>query len=58
MTPQQITERQIAKIQRMTSAEEIDGYEEEARKRGFIPEELPALRDARQRVTPKKRKRR
>ena len=44
-------------IARIASLSELEGYEAEAKRRGITPEELIAIHEARQRLTPKKRRR-
>ncbi len=54
MTP----EIQIRKIATITSLEELDAYEAEAKRRGLLPEELSAIFHKRQDLTPRKRRKR
>lgn len=44
------------KVRTITSLEELDGYEAEARKRGFEGDELRALHDMRKKLTPKRKR--
>lgn len=49
--------QRLENIKRISSLEELDGYEVEAKKRGLLPEELKALHEMRVSLSPAKRRR-
>lgn len=46
------------KVATITSLEELDGYETEAKKRGITGDEVRAIHEKRIQLTPKKRRKR
>lgn len=51
-------ERMLRKVKSISSLDELDGYESEAKIRGIHPAEMRALHEKRIQLTPKKRKHR
>lgn len=55
-TPDMDGETQAAKVMRIKCVEELDGYEGAAKLRGILPEELLAIHQRREALTPKNRR--
>ena len=51
-------ERQVEKIKSVACLEELQGFEEAAKARGILPEELRAIQERKAQLTPKRKSKR